>query len=77
MYGKFCGDQFFLKNWTRGRRYFSRSIGTSISCSNGIGNDPYIPSNEKVTNAKLIYAVAPAMGHNQVYLAEYFTFMLS
>ncbi|XP_062148521.1 histone deacetylase 14, chloroplastic isoform X2 [Alnus glutinosa] len=65
MYGKFCGDQFFLKNLTRGRRYFSRSIGTSISCSNGIGKDPYIPSNEKVTNAKLIYAVAPAMGHNQ------------
>lgn len=65
MDGKFFGDQFFLKNLIRGRRHFSRSIGASISCSNGIGNDLYIPSNKEVTNAKLIYAVAPAMGHNQ------------
>lgn len=77
MDGKFFGDQFFLKNLTRGKRCFSRSTGASISCSNSIGKDPYIPTNENVTNAKLIYAVAPAMGHNQVYLVEYFTFMLS
>lgn len=69
MDGKFFGDQFFLKNLIRGRRHFSRSIGASISCSNGIGNDLYIPSNKEVTNAKLIYAVAPAMGHNQVYFS--------
>ncbi|XP_059432791.1 histone deacetylase 14, chloroplastic isoform X2 [Corylus avellana] len=65
MDGKFFGDQFFLKNLTRGKRCFSRRTGASISCSNSIGKDPFIPSNENVTNAKLIYAVAPAMGHNQ------------
>ncbi|KAG6660659.1 hypothetical protein CIPAW_03G120300 [Carya illinoinensis] len=62
--GKFVEDQFFPKNLRSGRR-FLRSIGASITCSNGIGKDPYIPSNEKISDARLIYAVAPAMGHNQ------------
>ncbi|KAF5480579.1 hypothetical protein F2P56_001318 [Juglans regia] len=62
--GKFVEDQFFPKNLRSGRR-FLRSIGASITCSNGIGKDPYILSNEKISDARLIYAVAPAMGHNQ------------
>ena len=67
MDGKFAGGQFSPKKLRGGRRCFSRSIGgASISCSNSMGKDPYVPSNEKITNARLIYAVAPAMGHNQV-----------
>ena len=69
MNGKPVGDQFFPKNFRRGRKCFSRSIGASISCSNGIGKDLYVASDERITNARVIYAVAPAMGHNQVYLA--------
>ncbi|XP_050257242.1 histone deacetylase 14, chloroplastic-like isoform X1 [Quercus robur] len=66
MDGKFAGGQFSPKKLRGGRRCFSRSIGgASISCSNSMGKDPYVPSNEKITNARLIYAVAPAMGHNQ------------
>nr|XP_023899914.1 histone deacetylase 14-like [Quercus suber] len=64
--GKFVGGQFSPKKLRSGRRCFSRSIGgASISCSNSMGKDLYVPSNEKITNARLIYAVAPAMGHNQ------------
>uniref|UniRef100_A0A2N9J7K8 Histone deacetylase domain-containing protein n=1 Tax=Fagus sylvatica TaxID=28930 RepID=A0A2N9J7K8_FAGSY len=65
MNGKPVGDQFLPKNFRRGRKCFSRSIGASISCSNGIGKDLYVASDERITNARVIYAVAPAMGHNQ------------
>ena len=78
--GKFVGGQFSPKKLRRGRRCFSRSIGgASISCSNSMGKDLYVPSNEKITNARLIYAVAPAMGHNQVFswLVHFYTLKMS
>lgn len=65
--GKFLEHQFFPKNLRRERRFYARSIGASITCSNDIGKDPYVLSNVKISDARLIYAVAPAMGHNQVY----------
>ncbi|KAJ7945227.1 Histone deacetylase [Quillaja saponaria] len=62
---RFFGNRFFHKNLRRGRRCFSKSIRTCFSCTNGIRNDSYIPSYEKLTEARVIYSVAPAMGHNQ------------
>ena len=48
MDGKFVGGQFSPKKLRGGRRCFSRSIGgASISCSNCMGKDLYVPSNER------------------------------
>ena len=49
------------------RRYSSNTYGASISCSTGAAKDFYLPSDTQLADAKVIYSVAPAMGHNQVY----------
>lgn len=59
---------FFHKNLRSGSRCFATRRDLSISCSAGNDKDSYEPADEKLTNAKVIYAVAPAMGHNQVQL---------
>lgn len=51
----------------RGRRCFSKNTEASSSYANGTGENPYVPVNTKLSDARVIYAVAPAMGHNQVY----------
>lgn len=65
---KFVRDRILNKSW-RGRRCFSEKAETPISCSNGTGEDPFIPVNKKLSDARVIYAVAPAMGHNKVPLS--------
>ncbi|KAK9291331.1 hypothetical protein L1049_019276 [Liquidambar formosana] len=47
------------------KRYSSKVSGASISCSNDAEKDPHSLSNRQLTDAKVIYCVAPAMGHNQ------------
>lgn len=44
------------------RQFCTKRSGFSISCSYSLDNDPLI---EKLTDARVIYSVAPAMGHNQ------------
>ncbi|XP_050141741.1 histone deacetylase 14, chloroplastic isoform X3 [Malus sylvestris] len=61
---KFVRDRILNKSWRR-RRCFSEKAETPISCSNGTGEDPFIPVNKKLSDARVIYAVAPAMGHNK------------
>lgn len=61
---KFVRGRILNKSW-RGRRCFSEKAETPISCSNGTGEDPFIPVNKKLSDARVIYAVAPAMGHNK------------
>lgn len=65
---KFVRNRILDKSLRRGRRCLSEKTEASISCSTGIGEDPLIPV-KKLSDASVIYAVAPAMGHNQVHSA--------
>lgn len=58
----------YHKNLRNGSGCFSKRRDITISCSAGVDKDSYVPSNEKLTDARVIYAVAPAMGHNRVQL---------
>ncbi|KAL5555441.1 hypothetical protein UlMin_037677 [Ulmus minor] len=50
----------------RKNRCFAKKRDILITClSTGTGENSYIPANEKLADARVIYAVAPAMGHNQ------------
>lgn len=66
---KFVRNKILNKSLRRGRRCLSEKTEASISCSTGTGEDPLIPVNKKLSDARVIYAVAPAMGHNQVHSA--------
>ncbi|XAR73163.1 Histone deacetylase [Bertholletia excelsa] len=46
------------------RRYSSKGFRSSISCSTGL-QDSFLPPSAQLADAKVIYSVAPAMGHNQ------------
>lgn len=54
------------KNIKSRKRYSSKINSASISCSNNVGNDSNGFSTAQLNEAKVIYCVAPAMGHNQV-----------
>lgn len=66
---KFVRNRILNKSLRSGRRCLSEKTEASISCSTGTGVDPLIPVNKKLSDARIIYAVAPAMGHNQVHSA--------
>lgn len=61
----FARDGVLYKSLGRGRRCFSKNTEASSSYSNGTGENLYVPVNTKLSDARVIYAVAPAMGHNQ------------
>ncbi|KAK9950124.1 hypothetical protein M0R45_005626 [Rubus argutus] len=63
--GIFARDGVLYKSLGRGRRCFSKNTEASSSYANGTGENPYVPLNTKLSDARVIYAVAPAMGHNQ------------
>lgn len=65
-------NRFLHKNHKGNKRYLSKCIEAPISCSSITRNDSFLPSNEQQNSAKLIYSVAPAMGHNQVQVAHSF-----
>ncbi|RAL49480.1 hypothetical protein DM860_012913 [Cuscuta australis] len=46
-------------------KYCTRNIGTSVSSSCGFEKDPSIPSVQELADARVIYSVARAMGHNK------------
>ncbi|KAL2906795.1 Histone deacetylase 14 [Bienertia sinuspersici] len=50
--------QSSLKNLMSGRK-------SSISCSNNLEKEPSFSSDINLANAKVIYSVAPASGHNK------------
>ncbi|TKY60439.1 Histone deacetylase 14 [Spatholobus suberectus] len=52
-----CNNSLFRKN--------RRCFGTSIARSGGVRNDSFVPSIEQLSDARVIYSVAPSMGHNQ------------
>ncbi|KAF2284446.1 hypothetical protein GH714_021918 [Hevea brasiliensis] len=47
------------------REHCTERIGASISCSHSFNKDTNLPSIQELTNARVIYSVAPALGHNQ------------
>ncbi|XP_058731069.1 histone deacetylase 14, chloroplastic-like [Vicia villosa] len=42
-----------------------KCLGASIYCSSDVPNGSSLPSIEQLSNARVIYSVAPSMGHNQ------------
>lgn len=63
---RFLENRFLNKNLRSVRACISKRI--DVCCSNATGNDPCVTTEENLTDARVIYAVAPAMGHNQVRL---------
>lgn len=64
---RFVVNRSFWENLKGNKRYFSKRVGAPICCSTANRSDSFLPSNEQLSDARLIYSVAPAMGHNQVY----------
>ncbi|XP_028798406.1 histone deacetylase 14-like isoform X2 [Neltuma alba] len=62
---RFFVSRFFHKNQKGNKKFISKCIGVPISCSAAIRSGSFIPSKEQLNDARLIYSVAPAMGHNQ------------
>ncbi|PON33758.1 Histone deacetylase superfamily [Parasponia andersonii] len=60
-------NSFFNNNLRTGirNRLFSKGSEIPISCSASNGKDLFQRANGKLNDARVIYAVAPAMGHNQ------------
>lgn len=56
----FYADGYFQKHLKSGRRNFSKSRGSFVCCS-------LVSSISELSNARVIYCVAPAMGHNKVW----------
>ncbi|KAK4264736.1 hypothetical protein QN277_025869 [Acacia crassicarpa] len=61
----FFGSRFLHTNQKDNKRCISKFFGVPMFCSASIRSDSFIPSKEQLSNARLIYSVAPAMGHNQ------------
>ncbi|XP_011031171.1 PREDICTED: histone deacetylase 14 isoform X2 [Populus euphratica] len=57
-----AGCRYFQRRSILRRQFCTKRSGFCISCSYSLDKDPLI---EKLTDARVIYSVAPAMGHNQ------------
>ncbi|KAJ6397829.1 hypothetical protein OIU77_018775 [Salix suchowensis] len=60
----FAGCRYFQRRSILRRQFCTKLSGFSISCSYSLDKDPNLLI-EKLTGARVIYSVAPAMGHNQ------------
>ncbi|XP_022844431.1 histone deacetylase 14 isoform X2 [Olea europaea var. sylvestris] len=58
-------NRFLKKNVKLEKAYSSQKGRGSIYCLNDPENNPCGPSETQLLNAKVIYSVAPAMGHNK------------
>ncbi|CAI8619145.1 unnamed protein product [Vicia faba] len=54
-----------FRNNRRNRGGVKKCLGASINCSSNASNGSSLPSIEQLSNARVIYSVAPSMGHNQ------------
>lgn len=50
-----------------GRKHLLKPNGASICCSFSTDKDPLLPSTQQLTDARLIYSVSAALGHNKVF----------
>ncbi|XP_042489802.1 histone deacetylase 14 [Macadamia integrifolia] len=63
---KVVGFRSFHKRLRPELNYFTKCVGDSNSFSSGVEEDPYVsPLGTQLFDAKVMYCVAPAMGHNQ------------
>lgn len=51
--------------------------GASICCSFSTEKDPLLPSIQQLTDARLVYSVSAALGHNKVCTCYIWLFLLS
>lgn len=58
-HGRFC------KHSISGKKCFLKNIKTSVACSYSSEKNDTLPSVKELTDARVIYAVAPALGHNK------------
>lgn len=61
----FVGHKCLQNHLTLRRKYSSKCIGASISCSFSSDKDQILPSFQQLSDARVIYCVAAALGHNQ------------
>lgn len=59
------GHGRILKHMRSSKRYSSKSFGAHICCSTGVEKDFILPPITQLAETKVIYSVAPAMGHNK------------
>ncbi|CAI9758337.1 unnamed protein product [Fraxinus pennsylvanica] len=64
-FGSNVNNRFLKKNVKLEKAYSSKKSRGSVYCLNNPENDPCVPSETQLLNAKVIYSVAPAMGHNK------------
>ncbi|GAV73035.1 Hist_deacetyl domain-containing protein [Cephalotus follicularis] len=62
---KYVGNICSHKHLMWGRKHVAKTIVVSVSCQYSVGKDPYLPCNQGLTDARVVYSLAPAMGHNQ------------
>ncbi|XP_022774749.1 histone deacetylase 14-like isoform X2 [Durio zibethinus] len=62
---KLLGDGHFCKHSISGRKCFSKNIRSSVSCSYSTEKNDTLPSVKQLSDARVIYAVAPALGHTK------------
>ncbi|XP_031387437.1 histone deacetylase 14 [Punica granatum] len=62
---KILGHRCLWKQSRGGRRYVSQPSGIRIQCADGANEDSHKASNKELMDARVIYSVATAMGHNQ------------
>lgn len=54
------------------RKYLLKPNGASVNCSFSTEKDPLLPSIQQLTDARLIYSVSAALGHNKVFTCYIF-----
>ncbi|CAA3025548.1 histone deacetylase 14 isoform X1 [Olea europaea subsp. europaea] len=64
-FGSNVNNRFLKKNVKLEKAYSSQKGRGSVYCLNDPENNPCGPSETQLLNAKVIYSVAPAMGHNK------------
>ncbi|XP_022773809.1 histone deacetylase 14-like isoform X2 [Durio zibethinus] len=62
---KLLGDGRFCKHSISGRKCFSKNIRSSVTCSYSTEKNDTLPSVKQLSDARVIYAVAPALGHTK------------
>ncbi|KAK4416674.1 Histone deacetylase 14 [Sesamum alatum] len=65
IYGFDTKSRCLEKNVKRLKVFSPQKKMASIRCLNSPENNPYLPSETELLNGKVIYSVAPAMGHNK------------
>jgi hypothetical protein len=57
------------------RKYLLKPSGSSINCSFSTEKNPLLPSIQQLADARLIYSVSAALGHNKVFTCYILLFL--